>query len=123
MSAADQQHKNTDVTADKTVLSTRSASAVRAYLGQITERFEAAHRRALQAQAIKDYEAAEAERREIAGDFWLAEEELAQFGLMLVRLAFQHHPNTLRLWLTEALRPELEEIADAQANLEARTCR
>jgi hypothetical protein len=94
------------------------ASAVRADLERIAERYAAADRRACRAQSIEDYDAAEAERREIAGEFWAAGSELADLLLLLLRHALQHQPDALRLYLAEALRPELGPITAALANLE-----
>jgi hypothetical protein len=92
-------------------------------LARIAERFDAADRRAKRAAVLgdaTDREAAEAERREIAGDFWAAGEDLADLLLLLLQYAIEHHPDALRLYLTEALRPELEPIVEALAQLEAR---
>jgi hypothetical protein len=89
-------------------------------LERITERFEKANNRALRAQTIEDWEAAEAERRDIAGEYWGATDELAQLGLMLVRLAAEHYPDALRIYLVEIMRPELEAITGAIARLEGR---
>ena len=97
-----------------------ATDGVRAELGHIADRFEQADARARKAQTIEDYEAAEAERREANGDFWAAESDLAELGLMLLRLALKHNPEAVRLYLAEALRPELETLAAAIAKMEGR---
>jgi hypothetical protein len=96
----------------------RYVSLVRADLGRITDRFEQAGRRAQRAQTIADYDDADAERCEIAGEFWAAEEDLAQLVLMLLRIALRHQPEALRMYLADALAPELDGLADAIVRLE-----
>jgi hypothetical protein len=68
-------------------LSKLRRSAVRREIAEITERFEQADRRARAAQTVEDWEAAEAERREINGQFWVATEDLASLFLLLLRHA------------------------------------
>jgi hypothetical protein len=65
-------------------------------------------------------EEAEAARMEARGDFWQAGQDLTDLLLLLFRYALRHDRDTLRLVLVEALREELEPIADAIARLEAR---
>jgi hypothetical protein len=93
-------------------------SLVRADLGAIAERFDAADRRARRAASIPEREAAEAERREVAGDFWAAGEDLADLLLLLLRYARRHRPDALAAALAEALRPELAPLTEAVARLE-----
>jgi hypothetical protein len=95
-------------------------SIVRKELSRIADKFGQADARARRAQTIEDYEAAEAERCEIAGEFWAAESELADLCLLLLRLALRHQPDALCLYLAEALRTELEPLAESLAKLEAR---
>jgi hypothetical protein len=98
----------------------RIPSLLRADLDAIAERYEAADRRAKLAATIPDREAAEDERRGAAADFWLAETDLADLLLMLLRLTLRHQPDALRHYLAEALRPEIEPLANAFARMEAR---
>src|SRR5437868_5682779 len=93
-------------------------SLVRAELARIGERFEAADRRAKRAATMEDREAAEAERQEVAGDSWALGTQLADFLLLLIRYALRHQPAALTMYLTEALRPELEPMAAALARQE-----
>jgi hypothetical protein len=93
-------------------------SAVRREFAEITERFEKAHNRALRAQTIEDWEAAEAERRDIAGEFWAAGEDLADLLLMLLRYGMQHRPEALEMYLAEILRPQFRSLAQSIARLE-----
>jgi hypothetical protein len=95
-------------------------SLVRGEIAAITERFEAADRRAKRAATLADREQAEAERREANGDFWAAGEDLADLLLLLVRYAITHRPEALRAYLADVLRPELEPILDAVVKLEAK---
>jgi hypothetical protein len=99
---------------------TTPRSLVRADLAAIAERFEDAGRRIKRATTISDREAAEAERRDAVGDFWAAEDDLADLLLLLIRCCEQHRPDVLRLYLAEVLRTELEPIVDALAKVEAR---
>jgi hypothetical protein len=95
----------------------------RADLSRIAERYKAAERAAFTAGIYNrqgDREAAEAESQAAAAEFWAAESELADLLLMLLRLALRHQPDALRDYLTEALRPELEALADGIAELEGR---
>ncbi len=102
-------------------------SVVRAELARIAERFGDADRRAkaagvavaFGAGTVAEREAAEAERQDAAGDFWAASSDLADL-LLLLRYALAHQPDALRLYLAEALRPELGPLAEAVAGLEAR---
>lgn len=96
-------------------------SLLRADLERITDRFEQADRRLHRSQTIEDYAAAEEERRDIAGEFWAAENELAHLLLLLLRVTLKHEPDALRLYLAEALRAELEPITESLARLEARS--
>jgi hypothetical protein len=93
---------------------------MRAELVQIAERFEAADRRAKRAATLEEREAAGLERQEAAGDFWAAEWDLTELLLLLIRLALRHQPDVLAQYLREALREELEALADAVIKMEAR---
>ncbi len=103
-------------------------SIVRAELARIAQRFEAADRRAkaagvavaFGAGTVADREAAEAERRDAAGESWAAESDLADLLLLLLRHARRHQPDALRDLLADVLRPELAPLAEAVARLEAR---
>jgi hypothetical protein len=95
-------------------------SAVRREIAEITQRYEQADRRAKAAPTVEDREAAETERRDIAGEFWAANEDLASFGVLLLRLGEEHYPDALRDLLVKLLRPELQAFADAIARLEGR---
>lgn len=98
-------------------------SILRAELARIAEGFAAADRRAFTAGVYDRQghrEAAEAERAEAAGNFWAAEADLADLLLLLLRAAARHQPDALRLRLGQALRTELEPLAEAVARLEAR---
>jgi hypothetical protein len=97
-----------------------TSSPIRAEIAQIVERFAEADRRAKRAVAIPDRHAAEDERREAAGEYWGAGNDLAQLFLLLIRYALQHEPDALRLYLVEAIRPELKALAEAITRLEAR---
>jgi hypothetical protein len=97
-----------------------ATSLIRAELARIGGRFDAADRRAKQASTIEDREVAEEERREAAGDFWAAEADLADFLLLLLRVALRHQPDALTRYLVQALRPELESLADVLARMEVR---
>jgi hypothetical protein len=100
--------------------SARAAAGVAADLRRITARYAALGRRACRSQTVEDYEAAAAERREIAGEFRAAESALADLGLMFLRVAAKHEPDAARLYLLDLLRPELEELAQGIAKLEGR---
>lgn len=96
-------------------------SRLRADLADMAERFAAADRRALRAAVLAEgaeLEAAEAERREAAGEFWAAGQDLADLLLLLFRYALKHQPDALRALLLEVLRPDLTELAEGIANLE-----
>jgi hypothetical protein len=93
-------------------------SAVRLEIADIADRFAAADLRMKTAATFADREQAEAERREANGDFWAAEEDLADLLLLLLRYTLVHRPDALRFYLTEALRPELEAIIEIIAKQE-----
>lgn len=96
-------------------------SAVRAELDRIADQFDRADRRRAKAAAtIADREAAEAEQQEAAGIYWSAGESLTQLLLLMLRFAIEHEPDLLRERLVEALRPELEPLAEDIARLEDR---
>jgi hypothetical protein len=95
-------------------------SLLRQELAEIADRFEAADRRAKRASTIPAREEAEAERRAALGEHWQAESELAELCLLLLRLALRHQPDALRLYLADALRPELEPLVQAVARMEGR---
>ncbi len=103
-------------------------SAVRAELARIAGRFEDADRRARAARAAaacggqvpQSAAAAEAERDGAAAEFWAAGEDLAQLLLLLLRYAAKHQPQALTAALAEALKPELDGLADAIVKVEAR---
>jgi len=94
-------------------------SPLRAEIDAIAARYEAANRRAKLAATIPDRAAAEWERLEAAGDFTAAEMDLADLLLMLLRLALRHQPAALTQYLSQALRNELQPLADAILELEA----
>jgi hypothetical protein len=93
---------------------------LRAELARIAERFEQAERRAKSASTIEDREAAESERREAEGDFWAVTADLADLLLLLFRHAITHQPDALRAYIVALLRPELDPMAEAIANLEGK---
>ena len=116
-------------TLPQTSTTDKAGSAVRAELARICGRFEDADRRARAARVaaarghagtVAEREAAEAERRDAAGEFWGAGEDLAQLLLLLLRYAAEHQPEALAAALAEALRPELGPLAEAIARLEGR---
>jgi hypothetical protein len=83
-------------------------------------RYQAAKERAARAATLADREAAEAERREAEGDFWLLETNLADLFLLLFRLAVQHEPAAVADSVKKVLRPELNALADGIVKLEGR---
>jgi hypothetical protein len=93
---------------------------LRSELAAIAARFEAANQRAWQATTIEDRNAAEAERLEAEGDFWVGEADIADLLLLLFRITLRHQPDALRHYVAAALRPHLDEITMAIARLEAR---
>ena len=96
---------------------------MRADLNGIAERFAAANDRAHRAAVTEDaagLAAAEDERFEVAGEFWAAGQELGDLLMLLLRHALDHRPDALRMYLTEALKPELQPLAAAVAKLEGR---
>lgn len=98
-------------------------SLLRSDLARITERFARAGEmawRATAAGATGEADEAEDQRREAAGEFWAAGQELADLLLLLLRYALNHRPDALRLYLAEALRPELEPLFAAIAEMEQR---
>ena len=98
----------------------RARSAVAAELNRIIDRFQEAEGRAKAAATIADREAAADERDEAAGQFWSAEQALADVLLLMLRTAMRHRPEELKAYLVDLLRPELEPIIDALARMEAR---
>jgi hypothetical protein len=95
-------------------------SPLRREISAIAARFEAADRRAKRADTLDNREAAEAERREAAGDFWAAEIDLADLLFILLRLAIRHRPAALAQYLKRAMETELNAVADAIVQLEGR---
>jgi hypothetical protein len=87
-------------------------------LSAVADRFEAAHNRYLRAQTVADAEAAEHERRDIAGEFWRAGSDRGELFLLLLRYAVRHQPEALAALLAQALRRELDQLADAVVALE-----
>jgi hypothetical protein len=101
----------------------RSASLLRDDLLRIAERFQAASDTAWRAAVAGDAdarEAAESKRREAAGEYHAAREALADLGLLLLRHALELRPDAVRLYLLEALKPELQAFARAIVELEGR---
>lgn len=89
-------------------------SLLRSDLNRIAERFARAGEKAWEATAAGILgDAEEEERLEAAGEFWAAGQELADLLLLLLRYALNHRNDALRLYLVEALRPELEAITRA----------
>jgi hypothetical protein len=89
-------------------------------LAQIADRFKQADCRKRRSQTLEECADAEDERREIAGEFWAAENELAHLYLLLKRVALLHEPDAVSLYAAEALRPELQPIVEALAKMEMR---
>src|SRR5437660_10722798 len=81
-----------------------ASAGLREDLGRIAAAFERADRRAKAAATVGDREAAEAERREAVGEFWVAGVTVADLLLLLLRLAMRHRPEALAAYLAEALR-------------------
>jgi hypothetical protein len=75
-------------------------------IARIARAFEDADKRYKQADTLADRETAAAERWQAAGEFHGLESELADFQLRLLRLTLAHQPDTLRLYLEEALHPK-----------------
>ncbi len=98
----------------------RTSAGLRVDLLRVAERFETADRRARTAAMLTDREAAEAERREAAGEFHAGGSDLADLLLLLLRMAARHEPDALRTALVELLRPELAPLVSALARLEGR---
>lgn len=83
-------------------------------LSRLAERWGEASARLHAATVAGDagaIQAAELQCRAALGAFWSVGEGLAGLLLLLLRSALQHAPDTLRLYLAEALRPELAAIA------------
>lgn len=94
-------------------------SYVRAELGRVADRWEAAGDRARRATTIADRERAEAERREAAGDHHQVEVDLADLLLLLLRMALRHRRAELVALLEDAVEdPLLAPLAEAIARLE-----
>jgi hypothetical protein len=101
----------------------RAASLLRADLLRVAERFQEASDTAWRAAVAVDAgarDAAEEERWAAAGAFHAAREELADLGLLLLRHALELRADAVRLYLSEALRPELQALAAAIVELEGR---
>jgi hypothetical protein len=62
----------------------------------------------------------DAERQEASTEFPIVESQLGDLFLLLLRLAALHHPDVLRRYLSEAIREDLEPLAQAITELEAR---
>lgn len=97
-------------------------SLLRVDLIAIAERFDRADQLARRAQTQADREAAEALRRDAAGQLWASQLDLADLFLLLLRQALQHRRAALASYLTEALQDELEPIAATVARLEDQRC-
>jgi hypothetical protein len=95
--------------------------AVRSDLASIADRFDAADRKARGARTAADRERAEADRRAADAEFYAAGRQLADLLLLLFRYAIHHHPDALRLYLVELLRPELEQLANLAVGKGGRT--
>ena len=93
---------------------------LRGEIAALTARFEAADQRMKRAATIEVREAAEAERREAAGDCWANEADLADLLLLLLRICLRHQPAALEQYLVTALRSHLDEITLTIAQLESR---
>jgi cobalamin biosynthesis Co2+ chelatase CbiK len=100
--------------------STATESLIGRELGRIADKFQQTNNRLHRSQTIEDCTDAEDERREIAGEFWAAEHELAHLYLLLRRLAQQHEPDAVKLYAIEAIRPELQPIVESLAKMEIR---
>ncbi len=90
-------------------------SFLRAEVAKLLQDFDVADRRAKRATTLPEREAAEAERRAAAGDFWTAGQQLAELFLLLLRYAKRHQPEAVRVYLVDLLQPELNELAEAIA--------
>jgi hypothetical protein len=100
---------------------TARTSLLRADLQRLAEKFHAAGDAAHRAAVALDLGArndAEDLRLDLQGEYHAATNELADLLLMLLRHALDHRPEALTLYLAEALRPELEPLAEAVAGLE-----
>jgi hypothetical protein len=100
-----------------------AADTIRANIDAAASRFLAADAAVRRAEVLGDDAArveALAARTLALGEFCLAGRDVADLAVLLLRYAFEFDRDTLRLILVEALRPELEPIADAIARLEAR---
>ena len=95
-------------------------SLIRAELARLGEQFESADRRAKRATTIADRELAEADRQDAQGEFFAAGQELADLLLLLLRYGLRHRREALCSYLVEAMRDELEPIAETIARLENR---
>ncbi len=98
-------------------------SLVRAEIARITGRFECADARMKRAQAMSDpdeVQAADAEKREAAADFWGAADGLADLFLLMLRYAAEHRPEQLCQALARGMRGELLPITEAVARMEKR---
>jgi hypothetical protein len=96
------------------------AGSVRAELESILERFDCADQALHRAQVQGDQgaaEQAETERREVIGERRAAGLALADLLLLLLRQAREYRADALTLHLTEALRSELEPLAEDVAGL------
>jgi hypothetical protein len=82
-------------------------------LEAIVARAARAQRRLREPQTPEEWQAAEAELWEARGELHAARSELAELGLYLLRFALDMQPDALRALLTQALRPELESLAEA----------
>jgi hypothetical protein len=83
-------------------------------------RYQAAKERAQRATTLEDREAAEWERLEAEGDFWLIQTNIVDLFLMMFRFAVQHEPAAVAGYVKKVLRAELDALADGIANLEGR---
>ena len=95
-----------------------AGSVVWAELARLLERLDAAHRACRAATGLPDREAAEAVRREAAGELWYFRQGLADLALLLIRHALEYRREALCASLAEALRPELDLLAESIAKLE-----
>jgi hypothetical protein len=99
------------------------ASQIRADLLAIAELFGDADTRSWRARALREQgeaERAEVEREDAAGKFWRASTELADLMLLLLRHCLQHRRVALSMYLSDALRDPLSELAEAIVRLEGR---
>ena len=100
---------------------TRRHVTIREDLRVLCERAVAAERRLHVAQVRDgDREAAEDERRAALGEHFAAGQAIADLGLLVVRHALAYRQEALAAYLADALRPELQAIADAITRLEGR---